>query len=377
MTANQRRLLQAILVQPTAPFREHYVSAAIETAARRMGLRPRRDRFGNVYVGYRQRRAAPIAFTAHMDHPGFEVLQGGKHARALLLGGVDPRHLRGARVRLIADPPAGRRHPLAEPPPAVCARIGRVHTRAVPGSTRPQVEVELACEQPVEAGSFGYFDLPGFDLHRGLLHSKALDNLISCGLILGTLRRLVRRRAVADVIGVFTRAEEVGFVGAGGVIRSRVLSPGRPLVVLETSKTLPGAAIGSGPVLRVGDRMTSFDPAMDLWLAQEAASLATENRGFAYQRALMTGGACEASLYLLHGRRVGGLAIPLGNYHNMTPRGGIGAEFVSTADYDHALLFLEHLATHPPSARILKARRAELDATFTRWRARLLDSNSR
>ena len=82
MNVFERRLLQTLLVQPTAPFREHYVRAVIESAARKLDLRTRRDRFGNVYVTYRQGRANPIAFTAHMDHPGFEVLAAGRRPRA-------------------------------------------------------------------------------------------------------------------------------------------------------------------------------------------------------------------------------------------------------------------------------------------------------
>jgi endoglucanase len=129
-----------------------------------------------------------------------------------------------------------------------------------------------------------------------------------------------------------------------------------------------------GPVLRVGDRMTCFDPEMDLWLADTASRLVKLNPRFAFQRALMTGGACEASLFQLHGRRVGALAMPLGNYHNMTARGGIGAEFVSIGDFDQALLWLEAMAKHPPQPRVVKTRRAELDAIFERLGSRLLEA---
>jgi endoglucanase len=117
--------------------------------------------------------------------------------------------------------------------------------------------------------------------------------------------------------------------------------------------------------------MTCFDPEMDLWLAASARDLVQLVPRFLFQRALMTGGTCEASLFALHGRRVGALAMPLGNYHNMTPRGGIGPEFVRRSDFDHMLLLLEHLATHPPRPGLVQARRAELDAVFTRLASRL------
>ncbi len=371
MTVSERRLLQKLLTQPTAPFREHYVRAVIEATARRLDLRTRRDRFGNVYVAYRQGRVAPLAFTAHMDHPGFEVDRGGSQPRATLLGGVRPSHLRNARLLFYADPAEHRSRPHGDSPTPVRARIAAVHVHRPRKARRPQVQVDLACQAPLELGAFGHFDLPGYELQHGRLASKALDNLLSCVAILAVMARLRRRRAAADVLGVFTRAEEVGFVGAGGVLRSRALAASRPVVVLETSQASLHAALGAGPVLRVGDRMTAFDPSMDLWLSEQAAELGRHRKSFRHQRALMTGGACEASLYVLHGRRVGAIALPLENYHNMTPRGGIGPERVASEDYDNLLLLMEHLATHPPEPAVVRARRAELDAIYTRLASRL------
>jgi endoglucanase len=369
----ERRLLQTLLTQPTAPYREHYVRAVIEATARRLDLRTRRDRFGNVYVAYRQGRAAPIAFTAHMDHPGFEVLVGGRRPSARLLGGVKASHLRGARVVFHPDPPDARGRPHTDATPAgIRGRIVAVHSHRPRRARRSVVEIEAACKAHVEPGSFGYFDLPGFELQRDRLASKGLDNLLSCAAILAVMARLRRRRSAADLLGVFTRAEEVGFVGAGGVLRSRALAASRPLVVLETSQASALAPIGAGPVLRVGDRMTSFDPEMDVWLADRAADLARRRKRFRYQRALMTGGACEASLYVLHGRRVGAVALPLGNYHNMTTRGSIGSEHVSPDDFDNLLLLLDHLCARPPEPGIVRTRRAELDAVYTRLSNRLL-----
>jgi endoglucanase len=368
---SERRLLQTILNKPTAPFREHYVRAVIESTARRMDLRVRRDRFGNVYVAYRQGRARPIAFAAHMDHPGFEVVEAGKRPRALLLGGVEPRRLQGVRLRFYADSAAARRSPPSTPPIPVRGRIAAVNLSTPKGARRPRVEVEVACESEVPRDAFGHFDLPAMELHGRRLHSRALDNLLSCGLILATIARLRRRRASANVLGIFTRAEEVGFVGAGGVLRSSILSPSRPLVVLETSRALPATPIDAGPVLRVGDRMTSFDPGMDVWLAERAAAVAERKREFTYQRALMTGGACEASLFMLHGRRVGAIATPLGNYHNMTSRGGIGAEHISSVDFDHAVVLMEDLSMNAPAADPVRARRRALDAIFAQLGPRL------
>jgi endoglucanase len=303
-----------------------------------------------------------------MDHPGFELLEGGRRARALFLGGVGAENMSGAAVLVYADGP-GCAAPGTPPLPAR-GRIVRTTSQPAAGR-RPDLVLELDLETAAAAGDFGVFDLPGCAIDGGTLRARACDNLLSCVLVLATLTTLAQKEAAADVLGVFTRAEEVGFVGAGGVLRETLLEPERPLVVLETSKEMPGFKMGAGPVLRVGDRMTCFDPTMDLWLASRAAALAAREPDFAVQRALMTGGACEASLYMLHGRRVGALALPLGNYHNMTPEGGIGAEYVSLSDFDHALALLEDLAQNPPEPDGRAPRRAELDAVFDRFAARL------
>jgi endoglucanase len=365
MKQADRRFLESILRLPTAPFRERWVAQALERAARRHELTVKHDRYGNLYVGYRKGRAEPVAFTAHMDHPGFEITDGGARARGVFLGGVPPDFLAGAHVVCYADGGAND----AGPPEPVRGRIARVGTRPAAGR-RPEVTLDLDFESPVQTGSFGSFDLP-CEVDGATLRGRALDNLLSCALLVSALAELKRRGTAADVLAIFTRAEEVGLVGAGGVLRSPILSPDRPLIVLETSKEMPGFRIGAGPVVRVGDRMTAFDPRLDLWLADRGAALAADEPDFAWQRALMTGGSCEASLYVLHGRPVGALALALGNYHNMTAEGRIGAEYVSTDDAENLRLFLGHLATNPPDPALVHARRAELDAVFERLSPRL------
>ena len=51
------------------------------------------------------------------------------------------------------------------------------------------------------------------------------------------------------------------------------------------------------------------------------------------QRQLMDGGTCEATPYLLHGYVATGIALPLGNFHNMTPGYTIAAEYVHRRDF--------------------------------------------
>ena len=58
------------------------------------------------------------------------------------------------------------------------------------------------------------WDLPPFEVRDGQIHSRACDDLIGCAEIICVFRELEERGANAHCVGLFTRAEEVGFVGA-------------------------------------------------------------------------------------------------------------------------------------------------------------------
>jgi endoglucanase len=135
-----------------------------------------------------------------------------------------------------------------------------------------------------------------------------------------------------NVLGLITRAEEVGFQGALAAADAGTL-PRRALVVsLETSKELPPAKMGRGVILRVGDRTSVFDSQGMRFLTEVAADLQAEEKRFQFQRALMFGGTCEATAFQEFGYRSAAVCVALGNYHNCGPRERIAAEFVSVAD---------------------------------------------
>jgi ATP-dependent Lon protease len=186
-----RQVLEAVVRLPTAPFREHWVRAAIERQAQELGLPVRSDPYGNVYVSYREGRSDPVAFTAHMDHPGFEITEGGTRARAAFLGGVAAENMASAPVLCFADRAGARQ---AVPPVPVRGRIVRV-TSVPAAGRRPDLVLDLDLEAPVAAGDFGVFDVVGLEIEAGQLRARALDNLLSCALILATLASLKSRGA--------------------------------------------------------------------------------------------------------------------------------------------------------------------------------------
>lgn len=94
----------------------------------------------------------------------------------------------------------------------------------------------------------------------------------------------------------------------------------RPVVCvsLEASRTLPGALVGQGPIMRLGDRRTPFH-ADYLQVLTELAETVLPKK---HQRRIMDGGSCEGSAAMAYGLPTIALAVPLGNYHNQGLEGG-------------------------------------------------------
>lgn len=318
-------VLESVLTQPTAPFFERRVRAALTRALDAAGVPWSVDAAGNLVARYRRGKASPVAFTAHMDHPGFELLSvRGRAAEARWNGQVPIFRLAGLRLVLYDGRTSARRGTAVvvrgdgRKPGLVRGRPHNLLTLRVPAGARP--------------GDFGHADLTLFERRAGLVHSKAHDNLTGCAAIVAALGDLARRRLPGDVTALFTRAEEVGFHGCLAAIRLGTLPRSAPVVVLECSKAMPGAEMGKGPVLRVGDRVRVFDADVLAAAEARAGELKKRDPAFAFQRRLMDGGACEATAFGLSGYRVFCLAFPLGNYHNVG-KTRVAAEFISEADY--------------------------------------------
>jgi len=304
-------LVRAFLAQPTAPFHEDAVRAEIHLQlAQCPHVQTTVDESGNIVAHYQRGSATPrFALAAHMDHPGFV---GGE-----FLGGV----------------PEGYR---ANDPP-----------------TR-------------DFGAFAMWDLPAFAVREERIYSRACDDLIGCAAILATFFQLEETGAEASVHGLFSRAEEVGFVGAIELAKGGLLPREVTIVSLETSSEKSGGCrMGDGVIVRVGDRTSVFDPATTatfLDLAKRAAIPA--------QRCLMSGGTCEATAYQLFGYRCGALCIALGNYHNCGPDLRIEPEFVAISDLEAMVGLCGEIAraAAPLSAAedVLRARLEARAADYTR-----------
>jgi putative aminopeptidase FrvX len=309
-------IARRLMLCPAAPFHEAAVQAEVERICQEHGLAYRRDWFGNVIVRLgRSSRGRALVVAAHMDHPGFEIVKPSGRRRWIVRfnGGVPDSYFKsGIPLRLL--PGSGR------------ARLGRRVGKP------KEFEVEVSNNAPGIEPRFAVWELEDFARRDGQLHGRACDDLIGVAAILATLIQLKRNLVRGQVIGVISRAEEVGFQGALTVAQSKLLPRDSLVISLETSKELPPAKMGGGVILRVGDRTSVFDSTAMRFLGEIAAGLQLKDRSFHFQRALMFGGTCEATAYQEFGFQTAAVCVALGNYHNCHPKGRIAAEYVSLAD---------------------------------------------
>ncbi len=370
MNRRLEKLLLDLLAQPTAPFREQCVTEFARTVLTRAQVPHFSDPVGNLVIGckspsaYRALLRKPSReplrlFIAHMDHPGFHGTRWLSPTRLEVKwhGGSPVRHL--------------RHHPVWLADASGYVVNGRIVRASLLASRHAMDRAEVQINRPLAAPRAASSLYGGFRFRAPVwrsgrrLYTKAADDLVGVFAVLATAVRLysARPRTPPPFLGLLTRAEEVGFVGAIAHLElgwldtvqpssAAVRARHRPLVAisLETSRTLPNALVGRGPVVRLGDRRTVFDPGYLRVLSDVAESVLPAR----HQRRVMDGGTCEATAALAWGLPAIGISVPLGNYHNQGFEGGPDCagnhgpapEFVHLDDVE-ALLALCHGLMQP------------------------------
>lgn len=352
---------------PTAAGREHRVIRWIrDWAGRRPWIDLTADPAGNLHLAFApattptstpKSTAAPVYFTAHLDHPAFVVerLIAPRTAQLQFRGGVMDEYFVDARVTI---------HPDAQHAAPVGARLIQTIEPASPGIDKSYL-AEIDADAPLAVGDIATWELPPPEITAGLIHTNACDDLASLVAALAAFDELGRQRhdhpgTIPDVRLLLTRAEEIGFIGAIAACRHKTMPPGSRVIALEVSRSFDDSPIGGGPIVRVGDRLSVFNPTLTAACARRAeeisgrpatptatqkATQAASTGAWRWQRKLMPGGACEASVFQAFGYESTCLCLPLGNYHNMadlaavqagtnTTKPRVAREFVSIADFD-------------------------------------------
>ena len=350
---------------PATAFKEDGVVDTVKGILTEIGLEYQQDDFGNIIakVPGTDPTANPLAIVAHMDHPGFEIIS--SHADGYIakaMGGV-PQSSFDAGVPVQVILPDGSRIK-----GSTAGKFGEDSERQVLIKLNQPQAHDL--EPPVTA----VFDLVDFELDGEHIRMRAVDDLAGCGSILAALAQLTTGDAPpGDVYGVFTRAEEVGLVGARLMAEAGTLPPETLVISAESSRTLPGAEMGEGIVIRVGDAGFTFTADAESVLIRARETLQGREGGFKCQRQLMSGGTCEASAFAVFGYQTTGIAFPLGNYHNGAPEGRIEAEYIHVDDYIGGVELITEAARRV-SDRANTAFRQRLREVPSDMRQRMLDT---
>lgn len=289
-------ILKRILKQPTAPFHEYHVRGEIEALLKSCpGVKLKRDKFGNLLATYKhgQNGSRPVwVLGAHMDHPAFVRVPGDN--------GKDPWQFLGG-----------------VPPAEVASGVKRGLRKV--------------------KGHIAHWNFP-VKITKEKIEAAACDDLIGCAIIVATFWALAKLKISGTVHAAFTRAEEIGFLGAWHLGQNWPFPDRAVFLSIETSRPVNGAVLGGGPVVRVGDRLSVFDSEATAILMKTASEQAIR-----VQRCLLDAGACEATALQACGRRGAGVSVPLGNYHNLNEQKKITPEFVMLSDVNNLVALLTAL----------------------------------
>lgn len=312
--ATAEKWLRDLTNLPTASGFEDAVVAWVERwASRRDDIVFKKDSGGNVFVTQKGRKSKAAVFAvAHMDHPAFVVTDADGSFE--FRGGVDAPYFKDARIDVVSrlDGP-----------------LGRVVTYDPESSTGV-----AKFDADVDPGDIAMWRFRSTTEKTGRFRAPACDDLAGVAAALAALDRARGDSAHRHYGVLLTRAEEVGLMGAIHAAKHKTIPSDARLLSIETSRELPNAQIGDGPIIRIGDRSTVFDQTLSNRISRSVAKA-----GIPHQRKLMDGGGCEATAFGVYGYQATGLCLALGNWHN---RGNLAE--VESGDHEAAIPMLEEIS---------------------------------
>ena len=242
------------------------------------------DALGNLIArkGQKAPNGQRIMLSAHMDEIGIMAthIDDNGFVRFTTIGGVGPHTCYGSRVRFVSG---------------VSGMIGgeRIESREKV-HTFEQLFIDVGAasraECPVKVGDPGVFDRPMLDLGDRLV-SKAMDDRISCAVLIETLRQM--KDSPNEVYFVFSTQEEVGLRGATTAAYAVDAEIGISVDVTGVGDT-PKAkkmevSLGKGPTVKVRDGGMISDPRLVRFMADSA-----EKAGIPYQLEILEAGTTDA-----------------------------------------------------------------------------------
>lgn len=294
--ATNEKWLSTLTHLPTASGKEDAVVEWVsDWVARRDDLKLVKDSGGNLLITQKGRKRRPLVLAvAHMDHPAFVIGDvTGREVAFEFRGGVSAPYFEDARVEVVSRPEGAS---------------GRV--------TDYDPETQTGTIQQSGGGHFESGDIAMWKMRKarprkGRFQAPACDDLAGAAAALSALDRARGKPDLHHFGVLLTRAEEVGLVGAIHAAKYQTIPTDARILSIETSRELPTAPIGDGPIIRTGDFSTVFDREMT-----NQITFAARTAGLKHQRKLMDGGGCEATAFGTYGYQATGLCVALGNWHN-------------------------------------------------------------
>ena len=323
------KTLMQLLAIPTAPFFEFDVLAFVESELKKSKIPHFFDDAGNLLVGPKSKadylrkiqsssKEALRIYIAHTDHPGFQGVKwkDSRHLEFVFHGGSPTKGIKNAPMWM--QTPSGKVFDAKIKSVKLEPKGRWIESGVIETSTDVLNEEAKLC--------FGGFRFRKPAWKQGTrIWTKAADDLVGVYAILETARTLWKSKDPQrqHFVGLVSRAEEVGYVGA--IAHFREFQPARkakrrPLVAvsLEASRTLPEAEMGKGPVVRLGDKSSVFHSGYSKIFLE----LARKQLPDSHQSRVMNGGTCEATCAQAFGIPAIGISVPLENYHNQNLRAG-------------------------------------------------------
>jgi putative aminopeptidase FrvX len=377
LTAAQRRehlaRLQTVTNLLTAAGREDRVIRHVaDWAKQRRGIELKADKTGNLLLTFKRTGTTkatgkPIVIVAHMDHPAFVIdeVHSPREVSACFRGGVRPAYFDDAKATFhTADD---------EPVHGRAIQINKPRQGKTVFAPFYRLRFQLSKSADLQVGDIGRWRMGPQRIARDLFHTPACDNLASVAAALCMLDVLLTTRGgrASDVRVLLTRAEEVGLIGSIAACKNKSVPKSSRVIVLETSRSMIESPIGAGPIVRVGDRLSTYNPDLTASIAHVAEQLALEDKKFTFQRKLMAGGSCEATVFCAYGYTASSICLPLGHYHNQGDLDAVEAgrnqkpakadlEYISIGDFHKYVQLLAETAMHLGRAPSVKDRLAKV-----------------
>ena len=296
------RILQEVCSTPTAPFAEQYVVRV----RREVRSRSRSSCYLAIPPAIcssmlRSKNKGPRwVFAAHMDHPGFVARRmiDAETLEADFRGWVRSITFKGEQVRFFGERRDRRNGQRSDGPGFTLGE-----DRKVPRTVR------LRVRKPVAPGSPGMLD-QGEGRVKGrqvLLAACATTSPAPpprCTMLDQLVDKARRRRPSAVLL---TRAEEEGFIGAIAAVARAETAAQNPTASSPSKppRSSPTPRRARAPSSASATRPASSTPPSPTSSPSKPKQLAKKDKTFKYQRALMPGGTCEATVYDVYGFTAG------------------------------------------------------------------------